>query len=52
MLAWDPYKEYKRSDQGKKNNNICTNNICTNIKRLGKVQKAMKNCNKIHIIDD
>ena len=19
MLAWDPYKEYKRSDQGKKN---------------------------------
>ena len=47
MLAWDPYKEFKRSDQGKKNNNICTN-----FKRLGKVQKAMKNCNKIHIIDD
>ena len=38
MLAWDPYREYKRSDQGK--NKI--NNICTNFKRLGRVQKALK----------
>ena len=37
MLAWDPYKEYKRSDQGKK-----INNICTNFKRLGREQKALK----------
>ena len=22
MLAWDPYKEYKRSDQGKKKSTI------------------------------
>ena len=47
MLAWDPYREYKRSDQGEK-----INNLCTNIKTLGRVQKAMRNCNKIHIIDD
>ena len=43
MLAWDPYKEYKRSDQGEK-----INNICTNIKRLGKgYEKLQQNtCNR------
>ena len=52
MHAWDPYKEYKRSDQGEKKNKKL-NNICISIKRLGTVvQKAMKNCNKILIIDD
>ena len=39
MLAWDTYKEYKRSDQGKKKK---INNICTNFKRLGRVQKTLK----------
>ena len=44
-------KSIKEVTKGKKKKKL--NNICISIKRLGTVvQKAMKNCNKILIIDD